>query len=358
MATKVKQDCYVSKYSQVFAGVARMAWVSGQKLHNNKYEIKQQLGQGRVAITYLAADSNGEKVVIKSLNPDILNQLPESDRNYLESGFADESRKLALCKHPHIVSVIENFKYQQLDCMVMEHIDGDNLRNILASRRQIPEKEALDYIQQIGQALIEVHKQGFLHRDIKPENIMLRKGTYQVVLIDFDLARGFDSPLTSRGNRVDGFTAIELYFNTARIQQQRGNWTDVYSLAATLYMLLTGEKPVSSCDRKDNNIGLKPPKEHNLGISDRVNNAIIHGMELERDQRPQTVQEWLDELGLKPKFSIAKIPKIPLWTIIAGAITLLSLISIFKDGRDLWKDLSPEPSPTPTNSSTKGDQVK
>ncbi|PAX51908.1 serine/threonine protein kinase [Brunnivagina elsteri] len=334
-----------------------MAWVSGQKLHNNKYEIKQELGRGRVAITYLAVDSNNTKVVIKTLNPDILNQLSDRDRNYLESGFADESRKLALCKHPNIVRVIENFKYQQLDCMVMEHIDGDNLGNILASRRQIPEKEALGYIQQIGQALIEVHKQGFLHRDIKPENIVLRKGTYQVVLIDFDLARGFDSPLTSRGNRVDGFTAIELYFNTARSQQQRGAWTDVYSLAATLYMLLTGEKPVSSCDRKDNNIGLKPPKEHNSHISDRVNRAIIHGMELEGEKRPQAVQEWLDELGLKRKFSFSRIPKIPVW---AGIIGILSTLAIFaalisgvKDGRDLWKDLFPDASPTQTNPATK-----
>ncbi len=333
-----------------------MAWVSGQKLHNNKYEIKQELGRGRVAITYLVKDSNGQKVVIKTLNPDILNQLNQSDRNYLESGFADESRKLALCRHPNIVRVIENFKHEQLDCMVMEHIDGDNLANIVASRRQIPEKEALDYIQQIGQALIEVHKQGFLHRDIKPENIVLRKGTYQVVLIDFDLARGFDSPLTSRGARVDGFTPIELYFNTARSQEQRGAWTDVYSLAATLYMLLTGEKPVSSCDRKDNNIGLKAPKEHNPDIRDRVNHAIIHGMELEGNKRPKTMQEWLDELGLKPKF-FRKIPKIPLWAIITGILSTLALfaalISGLKDGRDLFKDLFPETSPTPTNPATK-----
>ncbi|AKG21644.1 serine/threonine protein kinase [Calothrix sp. 336/3] len=330
-----------------------MAWIAGQKIHHDKYEIKQELGRGRVAITYLAEDTRGKKVVIKTLNPDILNQLSQSDRDYLESGFADESRKLALCRHPHIVSVIENFKHQQLDCMVMEHIDGDNLANILASRRQIPEKEALDYIQQIGQALIAVHKQGFLHRDIKPDNIMLRKGSYKVVLIDFDLARGFDSPLTSRGNRVDGFTAIELYFNSARSQQQRGAWTDIYSLAATLYILLTGEKPVSSCDRQDNNIGLKPPKEHNPDISDRVNNAILHGMQLQGENRPQTVQEWLDELGLKPKFSISQIPKIPLWAIITGIITLLSLISIFKDGRDLWQDLFPQPSPTPTEPANK-----
>lgn len=336
-----------------------MAWVSGQKLHKDKYEIKRELGRGRVAITYLAEDRNGKKFVIKTLNPDILNQLSVSDRNYLESGFADESRKLALCKHPNIVSVIENFKHQQLDCMVMEYIDGDNLANILASRRQIPEKEALNYIQQIGEALIEVHKQKFLHCDIKPENIILRKGTYEVVLIDFDLARGFDSPTSRDDYRSHGFTPVELYVNTPQSQQQRGDWTDVYSLAATLYMLLTGEKPVSSCDRKDQNIGLKPPKEHNPNISDRINSAIIHGMNLATDKRPQTVQEWLNELGLKHKTSIRKIP---LWAIITGILPILALlaalISGLKDGIDLWKDLFPSASPTLTNPATKSDEVK
>ena len=301
-------------------------WMCGQKLHKNKYEIKRELGRGRVAITYLAEDRDGEKVVIKTLNPSILKELNDRDRNYLESGFADESRKLALCKHPNIVSIIENFRHEQLNCMVMEYIDGNNLANILESRHQIPEKEALDYIQQIGQALIEIHKQGFLHRDITPENIVLRKGTYQAVLIDFDLARGFDNPLTSRGAGVDGFAPIELYFNTTRSQQQRGPWTDIYSLAATLYMLLTGKIPVNSCERKDRNIGLKLPKEHNPNISDRVNRAIIHGMELEGDKRPQTVQEWLDELGLKREISV-QIRKIPFWKIITGTLSTLALLA-------------------------------
>jgi hypothetical protein len=117
-------------------------------------------------------------------------------------------------------------------------------------------------------------------------------------LIDCDLARGIDNPLTSRGVRIDGFTPIELYSNSVKQQKRRGAWTDIYSLAATLYVLLTGQQPVNAIDRKDQNQRLIPPKELNNQISNRVNNAIIHGMELEPENRPKTVEHWLKELGL------------------------------------------------------------
>jgi eukaryotic-like serine/threonine-protein kinase len=334
-----------------------MTWVPGQKLYNNKYEIKQELGWGRFAITYLVQDSNGNNYVIKSLNPDLLNQLsPPKERDRLESGFADESRKLEKCKHPNIVCVIGTFMQGQLLCMVMEYIPGNNLANIVQARGFFPEKEALSYIQQIGQALIAVHQQKFLHRDVKPENIMIRAGTHEAVLIDFDLARGFDNPLTSRGNKVDGFTPIELYFNSPKQQMQRGAWTDVYSLAATLYVLLTGQQPVSAIDRKDQNQRLIPPQELNHQISDRTNNAIVHGMQLEPDKRPQTVEDWLKELGLRGDISLPKITKQQMmwvWgTIIAIIGVIATIAALLNDGTDLWDKLRPKPSPTPTNSKT------
>ncbi|MFN6568889.1 serine/threonine-protein kinase [Dendronalium sp. ChiSLP03b] len=329
-----------------------MAWVPGQKLYRNKYEIKHELGRGRFAITYLAQDRDSKNVVIKTLNPDLLNQLSNEERDRLKSGFADESRKLALCKHPNIVRVLETFNEGDLLCMVMEYIPGTNLANLV--NRVLPEKEALGYIQQVGQALIEVHKQGFLHRDVKPENIMVRAGKNEVVLIDFDLARGIDNPLTSRGARTEGFTPIELYSNSARQQTRRGPWTDVYSLAATLYILLTGKQPESAIDRQDNNQRLTPPQELNNGISDRVNQAILHAMELEPEKRPQTVETWLKELGLKTSnFSLPKLPWTqPLWAWILEIMGILALfaalISGIKDGTDLLKDWFLEKS-IPTN---------
>ncbi|MDZ7990990.1 MAG: serine/threonine protein kinase [Nostoc sp. EfeVER01] len=335
-----------------------MTWASGQKLHRDQYEIKQQLGQGNFAITYLAEDRDAKKVVIKTLDSNLLNQLSNEDRDRLKSGFADESRKLAICKHPNIVQVIDTFESGDLKCMVMEYIQGDNLAKIVQPRVFLPEKEALDYIQQIGKALIVVHEQGFLHRDVKPENIILRAGTHQVVLINFDLARRFvDNPVSSRGNLVNKFTPIELYSNSPRQQARRKPWTDIYSLAATLYFLLTGKLPESAIERQDNNKRLIPPKELNDKISDRVNQAILHAMELQPDNRPETVEDWLKELGFKTAgFSLPKLPWTqPLWAWILEIMGVLALfaalISGVKDGTDLFKDWFPDKS-APTNPPT------
>ncbi|MFN6535911.1 MAG: serine/threonine protein kinase [Nostoc sp. EkiNYC01] len=332
-----------------------MIWAPGQQLHGNKYEIKQQLGQGRFAITYLAQNlRDGKNVVIKTLDANLLNQLSNEERDRLKSGFADESRKLTICKHPNIVDVFDTFNQGDLLCMVMEHILGDNLAKIIQPRGFLPEKEAVDYIQQIGQALIQVHKQGFLHRDVKPENIILRSGTHQVVLINFDLARKFvDNPVSSRGNSVDEFTPIELYSNSLRQQGRRGSWTDVYSLAATLYVLLTGKPPESAIERQDNNKRLIPPKELNHEISKPVNDAIVRAMELQPDNRLQTVEDFLKELGLKT--AGISLPQLlwaqPLWARILEIMGVLALfaalISGIKDGTDLFKDWFPDKSAPP-----------
>ncbi|MEG3864105.1 GUN4 domain-containing protein [Microcoleus sp. herbarium12] len=117
-------------------------------------------------------------------------------------------------------------------------------------------------------------------------------------MIDFGLARQVTAPGKLRTNSNSGtecYAPIELLEKRAEL----GAYTDVYSLAATLYVMLTGELPFPSQFRKQN-IPLTPPKQFNSEISDRVNAAIIKGMELEPQNRPQSVQEWLDLLIPKP----------------------------------------------------------
>jgi serine/threonine protein kinase len=100
---------------------------------------------------------------------------------------------------------------------------------------------------------------------------------------------------TNSNSGTECYAPIELLEKRAEI----GAYTDVYSLAATLYVMLTGELPFPSQFRKQN-IPLTPPKQHKSQISDRVNAAIMKGMELEPQNRPQSVQEWLDLLIPKP----------------------------------------------------------
>lgn len=267
-------------------------WAPRQVLHEGKYIIKDTLGGGGYGVTYRAENrKEGKLVAIKSLNATIQGR---PDFNQLQVKFVNEALSLAKCSHPHVVQVYEVFQEGYLWGMVMEYIDGISLADYLEDRGALSETEALPIIQQVGEALSFVHQQGLTHRDVKPLNIMLRKGNLSAVLIDFGLAREATTPGKLRITTAVGtecFMPIEQYER----RTERRPYTDVYALAATLYVMLTGELPFPAHFRKQN-IPLIPPKQHNNLISDMVNAAIIKGMELEPQNRPQSVQEWLNLL--------------------------------------------------------------
>ncbi len=331
-----------------------MAWNPGQTLQGGQYILESQLGRGRFAITYLAKDRNGKELVIKTLDEDKLNQLNQGERNSLTNKFVNEGRKLERCKHAHVVSLLDTFMEGQLFCLAMEYIHGNTLESIVGTRKFLPEQEALGYIQQIGEALIEVHKQGLLHRDVKPENIIVRAGQHNVVLIDFDLADEFDNPLTSRF-KDKRFAPIELNSST----RPRGSYTDVYSLAATLYFLLTGKLPASAMDRQDGTASLIPPKIINPLLSEPVNHAILKGMELQPDARPQTMEEWLNLLGLtsNPESLPPPRKKEWNWATIWGAVAAIAGVLAAIVALIAYLKPPSSPSPEPTSSTTPKLQV-
>ncbi|WP_242038888.1 serine/threonine protein kinase [Anabaena lutea] len=283
-----------------------MAWLSGQQLQNGKYTIEKELGEGGFGITYLAKDNNGNFVVIKTLNNTVQKRY---DFAKFQQDFLNEAIKLAKCSHPHIVQIYEVIYENDLWCMVMEYIDGEDLGSLVENQGVLTEDVALKYIQQIGEALTVVHNNGLLHRDIKPQNIMLRSGKSEAVLIDFGIAREFTPNLTKTHTKIlsDGFAPIEQYDARAK----RGAFTDVYALAATLYSLLTGELPTIAPMRA---IGteLEEAKKINSHISDKVNQAIIKGMEIKPENRPQSINEWLSLLNIEKISNIAIIPAKPI----------------------------------------------
>lgn len=326
--------------------------------------LKESWERDGLASLYLVKNRDGDRQVIKTLNDDLLKSLSQSERERLETMFLQEVVKLTRCKHKNIVQVAEPFKEGEHWCLVMEYVAGVNLAE--RSQQILLEPEALRYIQQIGEALIVVHENRLIHRDVRPENIILRvrEGQPQAVLIDFGLALDFDHILTTNRTKEtsEGFTLSELYTKDTKVKA----YSDIYSLAATLYVLLTGKTPVSALRRKIDNARLVPPKDINDQINDRTNRAILTGMKLNPQQRSQSMREWLDSLGLTGETSKTETPVPPKperkinWIAVTAIATLIAACGTLLSGMAGWIPIfkpsppssSPSHSPSPSSIKT------
>lgn len=321
----------------------------GETLQGGKYTIERRLRVGLTTVSYLAKRSDGSRWVIKVLDPQVLMSLSDDERSRAETLFMQEAVKLVRCSGtPHIVRAEMPFKDGELSCLPVEHISSDSLAE--RSQPRLKEETALGYIRQLGKALSVVHGQGLVHRDIRPSNIFLRIEGSQVnaVLAGFGLAVDCDTPLTrTRKNELkDGFSPIELYGSGRPV----GAYSDVYSLAATLYQLLTGKVPASAEQRMRDADALAFPQGTNAEITETTTKAIVSGMQPQAQDRPQSVADWLAKLEAETDESLevggksAKESKKPIdwgkWGVIWTAVGVLAAVGMWMTDR-----LNTKPSP-------------
>ena len=297
---------------------------AGYQLH--WYEFGKVLGQGGFGITYSGLDTNlKQAIAIKEYFPqnyasrDQTGQIHSRGNDEHEifnwglTRFIEEAQTLARFKHPNIVRVYSVFEANGAAYMVMELEHGMNIIDA-ARKNMLPDEESLlGVLFPLLDGLEHVHAAGFIHRDIKPDNILIRDDL-SPVLLDFGSARfaiGDETQqLTSIVTR--GFAPIEQYGTQSGTKQ--GPWTDIYSLGATLYRIITGKMPIDALHRGTTLLeGTNDPfTSIHIYKSDRYSeqllNAVDKALEFNVPDRPKTISEWRN-LFPEPKKVITKQPK-------------------------------------------------
>lgn len=285
-------------------------------LHGNAYNycIEKAIGRGSFGITYIAKvhlkGALGElqsdmTVAIKEFFMDNFNDRTGDKvisgsnshiyRNYRRD-FIREANNLAKCHHPNIVKVLEAFEENNTAYFSMEYIDGENLNDHILDKGQLSEREALDIIFQIGQALSLMHDNKMLHLDIKPLNIMLRKNG-EAVLIDFGLSKQFsDNGEPESSTHIGAGTMGYAPLEQSNYKKENGfsPTLDIYALGATLFKELTGKTPPNASSIL--NDGFPEQMMEEMGISHETISLVSWAMEPMRRKRPQNITEFTDKV--------------------------------------------------------------
>ena len=280
-------------------------------LQGGRYRIVETLGQGGFGITYLAIQSGLErKVAIKEF---FMKEFCERDEatsyvtlgtessretvNRFREKFLKEARNIARLNHPNIIRIFDVFEENGTAYYVMEYCENGSLADKVKQQGCLTESEAIRYIHQVAEALDYIHRKKMNHLDVKPANILLNEND-ETVLIDFGLSKQYDASTGSQTSTTpigisNGFAPIEQYRpgGVSEFSPQ----TDIYSLGATFYMLLTGVVPPSSTEVYEDGIPVEVLSSK--GTSKNTIALINKAMEPRRKERYQTVGEFLDVLG-------------------------------------------------------------
>ena len=287
-----------------------------------KLEVLEVLGRGGMGVVYKARQKTlGRLVALKLLAPERV-----ADPRFAER-FAHEAQALAALSHPSIVTIHDFGRVGDVYYLLMEYVDGVNLRQAMTAGRFTPE-QALAVVPPVCEALQYAHEHGIVHRDIKPENLLLDKEG-RVKIADFGIAKmlGKSSSVPEIAESQPAGTPQYM----APEQKERrvaDHRADIYSLGVVLYEMLTGELPADK---------LEPPSRR-VQVDVRIDEIVLRALEVQPERRYQTAAELRTQVatltggsgGVPKPPSAEEAPSRFSRTAIAGAcLVAMGLLSLF-----------------------------
>lgn len=265
----------------------------GKRL-DGRYEIKEIIGVGGMAVVYKAFDNQENRVVaVKILKEEFI-----SNEEFVRR-FKNESKAIAMLSHPNIVKVYDVSFGDLIQYIVMEYIDGITLKEYIEREGSLRWKDAVHFTIQILKGLQHAHDKGIVHRDVKPQNIMvLPDGTIKVT--DFGIARFARSEQRTITDKAIGSVH---YISPEQARGERTDEkTDIYSVGVILYEMLTGRLPFqaeSAVSVAIMQLQREPqlPTEINGSIPLGLEQITMHAMQKSPERRYQSASEMLCDLG-------------------------------------------------------------
>jgi predicted Ser/Thr protein kinase len=290
-------------------------------------EVIELIGQGGMGAVYKARQPGLDRfVALKILPP----HAAAGTQGFAER-FTREARALARLSHPRIVAVHDFGVAADLHYLIMEYVDGPNLRQVQRNGRLTPE-QALQLVPQICEALQFAHDQGIVHRDIKPENLLLDKDG-NVKITDFGIAKmvGLPADKTSLTG-VRDIVGTPHYMAPEQIESPMAvdHRADIFSLGVVFYEMLTGELPLGRFD---------PPSQR-VQMDVRLDEVVLRSLEKERDRRYQQAGELkthVETIAKSPDIGAAYssrgpirlVPAVVLYSLQAVAVVLAEWMLVF-----------------------------
>lgn len=264
----------------------------GKKL-DGRYEITELIGVGGMADVYKGIDVIDNKpVAIKILKKEFA-----ENEEFLRR-FRNESKAIAVLSHPNIVKIYDVGFSEKIQYIVMEYIDGITLKEYIEEEQVLTWKDTVHFLIQILRALQHAHDKGIVHRDIKPQNIMMfTDGTIKVM--DFGIAKfARDNGKTATDQAIGSVHYISPEQASGDVTDEK---SDIYSVGAMMYEMLTGKKPFDS----DNPVSIavmhmhdtpERPKAVNPEIPDGLEEILLKAMEKNPDNRYQSTTDMIADI--------------------------------------------------------------
>jgi eukaryotic-like serine/threonine-protein kinase len=263
------------------------------KVFSSRYEILERIGSGGMAIVYKAKDLLLNRIVTIK----VLREQFAADEDFVRR-FRREAQSAASLSHPNIVSIYDVGKDGETEYIVMEYIEGKNLKELIRNYAPLSMEQALNLGIQIAEAIRHAHEHHIIHRDIKPHNILVTADG-RVKVTDFGIARAVSAATMTHSGDIVG--SVHYLSPEQAKGVQTNEQSDVYSLGIILYELLTGKVPYDG--ETPISIALKhlqeeavPPTKLNPRVNEALENLVLRAIAKSPEQRYSTAQELLQDL--------------------------------------------------------------